>query len=380
MAISVAGGVKPGIIIEIEQRLYRQLIVGKQQSTVMFDDIDAELDADANKLDIERQAIRARLEKQLQAKAVYDAVSKQLIDTVNNAIEHQIASTDLILKHANISDKQILLLELLQSKNLDLSRLRVVVSGLHWLCRDLTNMVNSPAFRARRSQSCDVQVTDLKLVLSYIGLENLKIIIPYYCLRNWLPSGHANLLWTTRKLWRFSIVSGIAAQALAKLHNIDTSFVYCVTLLNQLGTSVVLSNSARLYEKTWGTWLREASGSRDKELYDAVMATEFPASVVCEQVINNGSKLNWQLLDTLEFKDCRLTKMLHELDQTLNFCELSAEAKIVAKATCYAKVLLLEELRQLEPQEKRIMFDYYEFTEQELIRLKAQNYRKMDIF
>ena len=379
MAISVAGGVKPGKIIEIEQRLYRQLIVGKQKSAAMFDELDAELDADANKLDIEREAILARLAKQLQAKAVYEAVSKQLVDTVNNAIEHQLVSADLVLKHSGVNDKQILLLELLQAKNLDLNRLRLVINDLSWLSRDLTNMVNSPAFRAHRPKGGDVQVTDLKLVLNYIGLENLKVLIPYYCLRNWLPSGNANLLWTTRKLWRFSIVSSIATQALAKLHNIDMSLVYCVSLLNQLGTAVVLSNSARLFEKTWGGWLREASGSRDKELYDAVMATEFPSAQVCDHVMNFGAKLNWQLLGILGFEDSRLSQMLHELDQTLNFCELSPEAAIVAKAACYAKVMMLEELRQLEPQEKRLMFDYFEFSEQELIRLKAQNYRKMDI-
>lgn len=54
-------------------------------------------------------------------------------------------------------------------------------------------------------------------------------------------------------------------------------------------------------------------------------------------------------------------------------------AAIVARANCYAKVLLLEEMRQIEPQEKRLMFDYYELSEQEVLRLKAQNYRKLDL-
>jgi len=36
-------------------------------------------------------------------------------------------------------------------------------------------------------------------------------------------------------------------------------------------------------------------------------------------------------------------------------------------------------MRQIDPQEKRLMFDYYELTEQEVLRLKAQNYRKLDL-
>ena len=30
-------------------------------------------------------------------------------------------------------------------------------------------------------------------------------------------------------------------------------------------------------------------------------------------------------------------------------------------------------------QERKVLLDYYEFTPQELIRLKAQNYRKLDL-
>ncbi|MCL1090302.1 HDOD domain-containing protein [Shewanella profunda] len=380
MAISVAGGVRPGKIIEIEHRLYQQLILGKQKaSPTLLDELDRELEADANKLDVEREAILARLMKQIQARELFEVVSKQLTATVNNAIEHQLASPELVLVKSDINESQILLLELLLAKNLDVTRLRPLISNLSWLCRDLTNMVNSPAFRAHRPQSSDVRVTDMKLVMNYIGVENLRTIIPYFCLRNWLPSGNAKLLWTTRKLWRYSIVSGIAANALAQLHNTDSALVYSSALLNQLGTSVVLSLSARLFDKTWGSWIREASSSRDKEVYDAVIATEFPAKAVFEQVLSHGLKLNWQLLELLEFENSPLTRLLKELDQTLSYRELSSQAAIVARANCYAKVVLLEEMRQIEPQEKRLMFDYYELTEQEVLRLKAQNYRKLDL-
>ncbi|GMA80736.1 hypothetical protein GCM10025855_02690 [Shewanella glacialipiscicola] len=150
MAISVAGGVRPGKIIEIEHRLYQQLILGKQQaSPTLLDDLDIELEADAHKLEVEREAILARLMKQIQAKEVFDAVSLQLHETVNNAIEHQLASPALVLAKADINESQILLLELLLAKNLDATRLRPLINNLSWLCRDLTNMVNSPSFRAR---------------------------------------------------------------------------------------------------------------------------------------------------------------------------------------------------------------------------------------
>ncbi|QYJ86768.1 HDOD domain-containing protein [Shewanella mesophila] len=380
MGKSVSGGVRPGIIIEIEHRLLKQVIVGKQKAAAsMFDELDRELEGDANKLAIERDAVFERLSKQIQTKQVFEAVSAQLITTVNSTLDNQLASPELLLKHSGINENQMLMLEALHQKNLDLNRLRLLISDLPWLCRDLTNIVNSASFRHQRQQRSDVKVTEIKLVLNFIGVENLRMLIPYFCLRNWLPTGHANLLWTTRKLWRYAMLTGIASKALAELNEQDAALAYTCSLLHQLGTSVVLKNGAKVYENIWGNWLREASSSRDKELYDAVLATEFPADNIYQQVLKHAPKLNWQLLGLLNFKQSALTQVQAELDQTLSYSELSDYAALVARASCFAKVLMLEEMRMISPKEKRLMYDYYELSEQELIRLKGQNYRKLDL-
>ncbi|NKF49514.1 HDOD domain-containing protein [Shewanella sp. WXL01] len=379
MAISVAGGVKPGKVIEVEQRHYQKIIVGKQKANTVVDSFDAQAENDANKLEIERQAIRLRVEQQAKSQQIYKAVSAQLTSTVNNAIEHQLASPELVLENSKLEESQILLIEQILASEPNLNRMRPLIANLSWLSRDLVTMINSPASKHRRPKTSDVQVTDLKLVLNYIGIENLRLLIPYFSLRNWLPSGNANLLWTTRKLWRYSMVTAIAAQALAQLHEKDVSLIYSSALMYQMGTAVILNNSISIYDKTWGGWLREASQERDKEVYDAVMATEFPAQKVYEQVLAHGHSLNWQLLELLEFKDSPLTNILKELDEAYYFSDLSVEAQIVAKASSFAKVYLLSEINMIEPAERRVMFDYYQFSEQEILRLKAQNFRKLDL-
>ncbi|MGZ9899470.1 HDOD domain-containing protein [Shewanella gaetbuli] len=379
MAVSIAGGVRPGKLIEVERRLYKHLIVGKHKVAAMEDDANEKLEQDVNKLDIERQAIKLRLEKQAQAQATFKAISNQLTSTVNNTLEHQLASPNSLLTNCGINENQILLLNLMLAEDPNLNRIRPLISSISWLSRDLTTLINSPASKHRRPKSGDVQVTDIKLILNYIGIENLRLLLPYFCLRNWLPTGHANLLWTGRKLWRYSMITAIAAKTLAGLHNRPISLSYTCALLNQMGTSIILNNSAIIFETHWGTWLREASHSREKEVYDAVMATEYPAEQVFNHVMNKGHRLNWQLLEQLDFKDSDITKVLKELDTASHFSQLSTDAAIVAKASCFAKIILLEEYQLIDPQERKLMLDYYEFTQQEVIRLKAQNYRKLDL-
>ncbi|MGX9460759.1 HDOD domain-containing protein [Shewanella sp. A14] len=379
MAISIAGGVRPGKVIEIERRLYTQLIVGKHKANVMVDELSVELEDSANKLDIERQALKLRLEKQTNEKNVYLEVSEQLTHTVNNALEHQLIFPQMILEASGISESQILLLDLLLRSDLNINRLRPIIESINWLSRDLIHVINSPASSHRRHKNTDTQVTDIKLALNYIGIENLRLLIPYFCLRNWLPSGNTNLLWITRKLWRYSIVSAIAAQTLAELHNEESNLSFSCALMYQFSTSIMLSLSGRIFDKTCGAWLEEASHSRDKQVYDAIMATEFPTEAVLEQVMQHSHRLNWQILTLLKFEDSPITHVLKELDHDYHFTELSVDAAIVAKASCYAKVFLLEEQQKIDPQEKRIMFDYYQFSPQELIRLKGKNFRKLDL-
>nr|WP_275658993.1 HDOD domain-containing protein [Shewanella sp. Isolate11] len=360
--------------------MLQQIIVGQHKAPLpMFAELDKSLEDDANKLEIERQAIRNRLSKQLEQQQPFESVSGQLIDTVNSTLDDQLASPQLLLQQSGINETQVLILEVLQHKNADLRRLRTLISDLPWLCRDLTNIVNSPSFRHHGVQRSEVKVSDLKLVLNFIGMENLQSLIPYFCLRNWLPSGQPNLLWTTRKLWRYSILTAIAAKALAQLEQKNNALAYSCGLLHQLGSSVVLKHAAKVFEQVWGSWLKEANHNQEKAVYDAVLATEFPASNVLKQTLVHAHRLNWQLLSLLKFEQSPLTQVQRELDTCLSYSELSEYAALVAQASCYAKMMMLEDMRMITPKEKQLMFDYYELTEQQLIRLQGQNFRKLEI-
>ncbi|MBR9727697.1 HDOD domain-containing protein [Shewanella intestini] len=379
MAISLAGGVRPEKIIEVERRLYHQIIVGKKKLNAVANELHAEVDNDANKLEIEREAIRLRIEQQALSQVTFKAVSNQLTWTVNNAIELDLASPKLMLEQSGIDQKQILLIEQLVKKEPSFKQMQPLIENISWLSRDLVTLMNSPSSKHRRPQSTDVKLKDLKLALNYIGIENLQIFIPSNCFKQWLPSGNANVLWTTRKLWRYSMVTAIAAKALSQLHGLNSSLIYSSALMYQMGTAVILNTSMMQYDKTWGDWLREASKAREKEVYDAVMATEFPASNVLKLILEYGHQLNWQLMTLMDFENSQLTHVLKELDQDYHFNELSVSAATVAKASCYAKVYLLSELNLIEPNEMKVMFDYYQFTEEELAHLKLQNYRNLDL-
>lgn len=380
MVASVSGGFKPAPVAALEQKFLQQLILGTQANTPVWDDPEPELEAIAFKLEIEREAAMERIAKKQQTKQLAQQINSQLHMSLKTELANQLASLDIIQRHSPVSDKHLLLLEMLHSPQLDLNRLRPAVASQAWLVRDLTNMVNSPVFGARRPQNKDLQVSDLKLVLGYIGMDNLRLLIPFYICRHWLPLGHTGLLWINRKLWRYAQIQGVATRALAALHEQDGALLYALSLMRQLGASVVLGMGASIFEQLRGNWLKEASKARDKELYDAVAVSEFPALEIFQQVQEHAMRLNWQLPQALGFADSALITWLQELEDKQGFEQMPLLAQLVAKASCYAQSLLLDESHQLSFRDKQLLNSYYAMSEQELIRLQGQNYRKLSLF
>lgn len=380
MVASVSGGLKPAPVAALEQQFLQQLIMGTPTNTPVWDDPEPELEAVAFKLEVEREAALLRIAKKQQNKQLAQQINSQLHMSLKTELANQLASAAVIQRQSPVSDKHLLLLELLNSPKLDLGSLRLAVASQTWLVQDLTNMVNSPVFGARRPQNSDLQVTDLKLVLGYIGLDNLRLLIPFYICRHWLPLGHASLLWINRKLWRYAQIQGVAARALAVLHEQDGALLYSLALMRQMGTSVILGIGATIFEQLRGNWLREASKARDKELYDAVAVSDFPAAEICQLVSEHCMQLNWQLPQWLGFADSELVSQLQVLQDRDGFAQMPLTSQLAAKASCYAQSLLLEEANQLSFRDKQLLYSYYAMSEQELIRLQGLNYRKLTLF
>ena len=117
-----------------------------------------------------------------------------------------------------IEDAAPTILELLSLRATSINRINPLAASLPWLATDLISLVNKPQYRKR----ADVQVSDAKLALSYIGLDNLKLVMPTYILKHWLPTSTAPYGLMKRKLWNDSLSIALATSFLAKELKLDT--------------------------------------------------------------------------------------------------------------------------------------------------------------
>jgi hypothetical protein len=157
-------------------------------------------------------------------KVFYDQVRSQ----VNKAFDNKIYLYQNILC---IEDAAPAILELLSLRATSINRIQPLASSLPWLATDLINLVNKPQYRKR----ADVQVSDARLALSFIGLDNLKLVMPTFILKHWLPDTTAPYGLMKRKLWNDSLSVALAASALAKDKKLNCYTAFTTGMLSNIG-------------------------------------------------------------------------------------------------------------------------------------------------
>ena len=187
-------------------------------------------------LEVEQRAnqekvIREHGESQFQAQ-----VTNQLFDQVHAKITAEFDNKEKLFNQIlHIESAASDILELMSLRATSIKRITPLATSLPWLSNDLVNLVNKPQYR-RKS---DVKVNDGGLAVSYIGMENLQMVMPVFILKHWLPTSTAPFGAMKRKIWQNSLSTANAARVLAQLHGFNEYTAFCGGMLSNIGTIAV---------------------------------------------------------------------------------------------------------------------------------------------
>ncbi len=167
---------------------------------------------------------------------------QQIMTSFFNSVRSQINSECDNKEHIyhqvlGIEDATPTILEILSKRAASVNQVKPLANSLSWLASDLINLVNKPQYRKR----ADIQVTDAKLALSYIGLDNLKLVMPTFILKHWLPKSTKPYGLMKRKLWNESLSVALAASALAEQQGLDCFTAFTTGMLSNIGQIAVMN-------------------------------------------------------------------------------------------------------------------------------------------
>ena len=294
-------------------------------------------------------------------------VMKKFYAKVNKRINAEFDNKEVLYsKTILINDAIPALLDLLSVRAASIKRLGPLVNSLPWLGTELVNLVNKPQYRKR----ADVQVSNAKLALSYVGLDNLKLVVPTFVLKHWLPHSTAPYQTMKRKLWNDSLAVGLAAQALAQAQNIDPFRAFATAMLSSMGTFVVTQCFLNSYNEMHAAALKKAFDNQDKKLHDALLSIKASPDLLLEQLISRSAKITAEMAEKMAFERLPVTEAMFDLAYGQDIKKMSPLAHIILKAKAYVMFRSLAKEEAITSQEAKSLLASVKLMPDEIALLK----------
>ncbi len=268
-----------------------------------------------------------------------------------------------------IEDAAPAIMEILSVRAASINRIIPLVKSLPWLADELINLVNKPQYRKR----ADVQVSDASLALSYIGLDNLKLVMPTFMLKHWLPNNTAPYTLMKRKLWNDSLAIGMSSSVLAKNAGMDEFSAFAAGMFSNLGLIAVTRCFLTTYSELHTAELKEAYENKDKKLHDTLVSFDASPDLLLEQLVTRSSMISAELVELMRLDRLRITETIFDLAYTESLEKMCPSAQIVAKAKAYVAYRSLAKDDLISTDEAKLLLTAVGITPQEISILRKSD-------
>jgi|GEM_PF-664589 len=259
-------------------------------------------------------------------------VMEQFFKKITHQLDALFENKDKLYNNIlNINDTAPLVLELLCLKATSIKRIAPLINSLSWLSSEVINLVNKPQYRKR----ADVQVNDPNLALSYVGLDNLKLVMPTYILKHWLPSTTSPFPLLKRKLWNESVSIALASSVLAEQEGLDKYTAFTAGMLSNLGRLAVTHCFLQTCTDLHRIELQKAYDSKDKKLHEVFVEFSAPPGLLHEQFILHSDKITADMVELMRFDRLQITEPIFDLAYTNEFEAMCPIAQVIAKAKAF---------------------------------------------
>ena len=289
---------------------------------------------------------------------------------VRTKINNDFDNKDHLYHHIlEIEDACPAILDILSARAASVNQIKGLAASLSWLTLDLISLVNKPQYRKR----ADVQVTDAKLALSYIGLDNLKLVMPTFTLKHWLPTSTAPYGLMKRKLWNDSLSIALAAQALAKEQELDEFSAFTTGMLSNIGRLAVTRCYLTTFSEMHKAEVREAFTNKDKRLHNILTKIEASKELLLEQLTMRSSQISADLVEKMNFRRLTITEPIFDLAFAESIDKMHPIAQIVAKAKAFVAFRALAKEELIDGDESKTLLSAVNLTAAEITLLKKSD-------
>ena len=262
----------PSAPISVEERFENLLIsperaiklLGKRMPGEISFEQSEQGDARRQLLHVEKVAIENKRLQALSEASYIDSVSHYLHEVVLSELTEQLSFPDELFSNVlNLGDDTGTLLDALSVRAASISKLEPLAASQPWLYDELIQVVNTPQFRRRDSKGRTIVVETLRTALSFLGIENLRLLIPSLVVKRAMPQITDPFPCIKLKLTQYGQGTAVTAKHIAPLYKVRAHDAFAFGMLSQLGRCAIIRLYFKLFDKVHLHLLQESQ--RDKE-------------------------------------------------------------------------------------------------------------------
>lgn len=141
------------------------------------------------------------------------------------------------------------LLDVLYTEACSISRLVQCLETLPWLETAITKFSLQPKYRRVDSAGSPIVLKTTRSVLSFIGIESLRTLIPVLVAKHINPLKSEFTPDLVKNMWLYTLGSGNIAKALAEARGVRPHFGFNLGLMSNIGRSAIVNMYLREFDK-----------------------------------------------------------------------------------------------------------------------------------
>lgn len=370
-------GLKSASVNEIETNFYRYL-VSKALLLPQTEEVDSEIPDNRILLDIELAPALARQASKQESKDLFNALKAQLYQDVESRVENRLSNIDDdTYQRFTIATYLMDAVNIINTKAASISRVKPLVLKQAGLVQNMVGVLNRFGLVKKAGDKL-LETKDAELCLGYLGIEKLRVFIPYLIVHESLKDSGAKFNQTSRKIWNHVQITAQAASALATLDDsLDPDEVYMMALFHEMGATFLLHIVDECFYETRRELSNQAMESGASEVSHKLAQINSVIPVLEQLMPAKARALSVDLASRYNMNFFRLVPTLSELAESLSIDDMGPAARAIAQGRSYAvfKQMYKEEL--IDKVQATALLNYYQVDSAKIKLLNQQKYLKV---
>lgn len=288
-------------------------------------------------------------------------------------------SDDLYYKLLGLDDAVPDVLDTLSVKAASIAKLEPMIANSGWLGGDLLKLVNTPKYRKKDRLGRVVVVENLRMALSFLGMENLKMLIPAKVFRRAIPQITDPYPSFKIKIWEHALGSAIACQSIAKLSKAEPGHAFTLGMFHELGKLIIAKLYFRVFDEVHREALIEAHEDMKRDEHGALLKIGPSADYLLSLMWEHSMSVSAQMISKMGMKRVFIANAMEEYSRKLPFKKMSPLAQVLVQANGYSKFSMLKRYKLLNTDEAKSYIKSLNMPPSTLQALKFTDLTRLNI-